>query len=69
MKRLRKFVTATAAPPLLNTHAAALARLSLGYAAGYVERCEGLNNGTTLPLRSFAAEAASLTSMTATAKS
>ena len=66
---LHKFAAATAAPPLLTTHAAALARVSLSYVYGFAERCHGLLNGTLLALRSFNAEAASLQQMAATAKS
>jgi hypothetical protein len=69
LARLEKFVVATAAPPLLTTHAASLARVALSYVRGFKERCARLLNGTVPTLRSFKAEAASLKVMVTTADS
>eukprot|EP01047_Picozoa_sp_COSAG01_P002288 COSAG01_NODE_60_length_29981_cov_23.262533_13_plen_183_part_00 len=69
VEQLQKFVASTAKPPLLKTHPAALARLSLSYWHGYKQRCAGLKNGTVAKLRSFGAEEASLKQMVTTALS
>ena len=69
LQRLEKFAQATAAEPLLSTHAASLARVALGFVKAFRQRCAGLKSGTVPALRSYKAEEASLTQQVTTAKS
>ena len=58
---LRQFVSAAASDANLKaTLAHSMGALALSFSAGFEARCDGLNNGTVAPLRSFNSSEASL---------